>query len=225
MTIPLVFFNEKNLLATGDRWIWLYEIEVPTSPETRYRFVRDMEQVTFRGNIYYPFPVSHSPIKEDIEGSLPTISLTVSNISREVMSTLENYSGLIGQPVRIILTHELALSTGAAVAEHDFKILGTTATDQAVSAKLGDISLYEVTVPATRMLKHYCRHQYRGSGCGYAVDPADANYIATCDKTLDGPNGCSVHGTSESDAGVAVVHPDRFGGFPGIPTPTTGGAL
>lgn len=225
MTLPAIFFQEKNLLATGERWIWLYELEVPTDPATRYRFVRDPQQVTFRGNIYYPFPIAHSTVKEDAEGNLPVMTVTVSSVSREIISTLESYRGLVGQPFRIILTHELALVAGTALAQHDFKILGTTASATAVSAKLGDVSLYDVSIPGTRMLKHYCRHQYRGGACGYSVDEADANYLSSCDKTLDGPNGCTFHGASETSASVPVIHPERFGGFPGIPTPTTGGAF
>lgn len=225
MSTPTIFFREKNLLATGERWIWLYEIEVPTDPVTRYRFVRDPEQVTFRKNIYYPFPISHNAVSEDIEGNLPTVGLTVSNVSREVISTLESYSGLVGQPARIILTHELALTSGSSIAEHDFKILSTHVDVSSVSAQLGDVSLYETTIPGTRMIKHYCRHQYRGGACGYSVDISDDDYLASCDKTFDGPNGCEAHGTSETDAGVPVIHPERFGGFPGIPTPTTGGAF
>ena len=39
----------KNALATGSRFVWLYEIEVPTATPTRYRFFAQMEPVTFRG--------------------------------------------------------------------------------------------------------------------------------------------------------------------------------
>ena len=223
--IPGSAFAEKNKLATGARFIWLYEIEVPTATATRYRLTSNPDSVTFRGNTYSPFPIAHSEVKQDSEGNLPTITMTVSNVSREVIATLENHAGLIGQPVRIMLVHELSLLTNDAVIEQDFKITGSTANDQSVTAQLGDISLYESTVPGHRMMRLYCRHQYRSADCGYSVDSAHANYLSTCDKTLNGPNGCEVHGTSETAAGVTKVHPDRFGGFPGIPAPTTEGTI
>tara|TARA_Y100000310_G_scaffold336739_1_gene422112 strand:- start:20565 stop:21254 length:690 start_codon:yes stop_codon:yes gene_type:complete len=223
--VDAFFMAEKNLLATGNQWIWLYEIEVPTEPITRYRFVRTQEQVTFRSNVYYPFPITHTVMRDTESGDLPSITLTVSNVSREVLGTLESYQGLIGQPVRILLTNMGALLTDNAIIEHDFRILTMTATEEACAAQLGDISMYESYFPRQRMMRQFCRHQYRTAPCGYAVDEADANYLATCDKSLDGANGCTIHGDSETAAGVAVVHPNRFGGFPGIPTPTTQGSI
>lgn len=216
---------EKNLLATGNEWVWLYEIEVPTDPPTRYRFVGTPQQVNFRGNTYYPFPITHTVMKSTDSGSLPSITLTASNVSREIIATLESYQGLIGQPARIILANMGSLSSGQGAVEHDFRVMTMTATEEACAASLGDISLYETFFPGQRMMRHFCRHQYRGSACGYSVASGDANYLATCDKSLDGANGCEVHGDSETLAGTAVIHPDRFGGFPGIPTPTTEGSV
>ena len=223
--VDAFFMLEKNLLATGQQWVWLYEIGVPTDPPTRYRFVRTPEAVTFRGNVYSPFPIVHSVMRETNAGDLPSITMTASNVSREIIATLESHNGLIDQPVRIILTNMGSLSTDRAILEHDFKILTMTVTGEAAAAQLGDISLYETNFPDQRMMRHACRHQYRSSGCGYSVDSADANYLSGCDKTLDGANGCTVHGASETAAGAPVIHPDRFGGFPGIPTPTTQGSI
>jgi len=216
---------EKNLLATGGQWVWLYEAEVPTDPPTRYRFVRAQQQITFRGHIYYPFPIVHTIMRQTESGDLPSITVTVSNVSREIIATLESHGGLIGQPFRILLVNMAALTTDKAVIEQDFRMMTMTATDEAVATQLGDISLYETFFPGQRMMRHFCRHQYRAAACGYAVSSGDANYLATCDKSLDGLNGCQAHGDSETAAGVAVVHPDRFGGFPGIPTPTTEGSV
>jgi len=225
-TVDPFLMAEKNLLATGNQWIWLYEIEVPTDPATRYRFIRSPQQITFRGNIYYPFPIMHDVMKESDSGNLPSLTLTVSNVSREIIATLESHNGLIGQPVRIILTNLAGYAQGQRMLEEDFRIMAMTAGEKACTAQLGDISLYETFFPAQRMMRHYCRHQYRSAACGYNVDVGDGAYLATCDKSLDGPNGCEVHGASETSAGMdPAVHPDRFGGFPGIPTPTTEGSI
>ena len=221
--VPSIAFLEKNLLATGERFVWLYEVEVPTSTPTRYRFVRDNEAVTFRGNVYSPFPITHNETKADDRGNLPTVELTVSNVSRELMSNLNTYGGLVGQPVRLILTHALAIVTGEDIWQHDYKIIKTTANETAVTATLGDLNLYDAKIPAQRMMRFYCRHQYMDAFCGYAVDSSHANFLASCDKTLEGANGCKAHGISEAAAGIPSIPPERFGGFPGIPEQTTGG--
>ena len=220
-----VFFQEKNALASGVSWLWLYEVEVPTNPATRYRMTTLRRQVQFRGNTYYPFPVTHTAVRLNEKGDLPRVQLTVSNVSRELMATLNSYQGLVGQPVRIMLTCESALATDQPLVEQDFRILATNATAEGITADIADQDMYAATLPKQRLLKNFCRHQYRSAACGYAVDPSNGNFLSGCDKSLSGPNGCKVHGASESSAGVAVVHPARFGGFPGIPTPTTEGGV
>ena len=223
--VPSIAFIEKNLLATGQKFGWLYEIEVPTNPPTRYRFVRDQTPVTFRGIVYSPFPITHSETRSDAKGNLPTITLTASNVTREIVSVLNTYNGLVGQPVRIILTHDLALPTSHSVWEHDYQIRDLSINEEAVSATLGDVHIFEAKIPGQTMLRFYCRHQYMDAHCGYAVGSGDANYLSTCDKSLSGANGCRVHGVSEGLAGLPNLHPERFGGFPGIPEQTTTGGL
>ena len=224
--IPPALMAEKNLLASSEEWLWLYEVEVPTSPPTMYRMVRSTAQVEFRGNLYYPFPIGHSVSREDSTGDLPSVSLTISNVTREVMAVLEEHSGLIGQPVKIICTTRgSAGGSDGAMSESLFKIMGTKATDSAISVSLSDTPLYDTQFPAQRMMRNYCRHQYRSAGCGYIVHPSDSNFVATCDKSLSGPKGCEMHGASEAAALIAVVHPERFGGFPGIPAATMGGGI
>ena len=222
MTPPINYDNFaalsgfKNALATGSRFVWLYEIEVPTATPTRYRFCAQTEPVTFRNNDYSPFPITHNVMKEGATGDLPNLTMTVSNISREIAGTLESYNGLIGQAVKIMLV--LAVNSydtapqfpEQAVLEWDFKITSMSIDAQAASATLGDISLYEVNVPKNRISKRYCRFKYRDADCGYTGE------LSNCDKSLEGPMGCKAHGADSDD------HPERFGGFPGAPTKKTG---
>ena len=100
----------------------------------------------------------------------------------------------------------------AAVLEWDFKITAMVTTAQGASAQLGDISLYDVFVPASRIGKRYCRFKYKDDACAYT------GALPTCDKSLDGPNGCIAHGDDGN-------HPERFGGFPGVPVKSTGGLI
>jgi len=206
----------KNALATGSRFVWLYEIQVPTATPTRYRFCAQTEPVTFDGNEYSPFPITHDVMKEGQTGDLPTLNLTVSNVSREIAGTLESYNGLIGQPVKIMLVLSVnSYDTSPqfpeqAILEWDFKITAMSISAEGASATLGDISLYEVHVPKNRISKRYCRFKYRDADCGYTGE------LSNCDKSLEGPMGCKAHGADSS------IHPARFGGFPGAPTKKTG---
>lgn len=224
--IPIEILEEKNQLATLERFIWLYELVVPTDPPTRYRLTRGPEAVSYRGFSYSPFPVSHEMITRDREGNLPETTLTVSNVSREIIQTFEAHEGLVGQEVKIILAHSLTSGAdGVPVAEETFRVIQSAADAKAATLTLGTRSLFDQKVPKTRMMRTHCRHQYRSPECGYSLDESDPNFISTCDKSLSGPNGCKVHGASYTAAGETPIHPERFGGFPGIPVRQTGGRI
>ena len=158
-------------------------------------------------------------MKEGADGDLPTLALTVSNVSREIGGTLESYNGLIGQRVKIMLvlmTENQETSPQDplnAILEWDFKITSMAATAEGATAQLGDISLYNVFMPSSRIAKRYCRFKYRDAACGYEGE------FPTCDKSLDGPNGCQAHSFD------SAAHPDRFGGFPGVPIKKAGGLI
>lgn len=223
--VPTAVLADKNQLATLERFIWLYEITVPTDPITVYRLTRQPEAIEFEGNTFSPFPISHSTTERDAAGDLPSTGLVVSNMSREVIATLENHDGLIGSTVRIILTHSLVTGASLLVGEEEFEILTSSATVDAVNFTLGSTNIFDSKIPKQRMARFHCRHIYQSAECGYSLDNSDPNYLSSCDKTLSGLNGCEKHGQSYTDAGLTPIHPDRYGGFPGIPTPTTGGGI
>lgn len=216
---------EKNELVTSQPWVWLYEIEVPSDPPTRYRLCASSQQISFRGNLYYPFPVKHGSMAQGDAGDQVSLSITISNISREISYILDANSGLINQPCRVLLVNKADLSAGRAVIEQDFFIQTSRVSDESVSMQLGVSNLYDSNFPAQRLVRNYCRHQYRGAACGYAVSPSSPYFLSGCDKSFDGTNGCQAHGASEEQAGVPVVHPKRFGGFRGIPVQSTRGYI
>ena len=53
-----------------------------------------------------------------------------------------------------------------------------------------------------------CSYGYKSAACGYTGGLDD------CDKTYDGPMGCTQHGIDEHARGAPKIHPERFGGFP-----------
>lgn len=218
-------FEAAHRLDSIAPFVWLYEVEVPTVPQTRYRLAgRYPQQVTFRGNIYYPFPVTHSVQTETTEADLNETSLTIGNVGRQVITNLELYDGFVGQPARIMLVNSLDLASGTAAIEQDFTIRDVSFDEEVVTFKLAVYNLYRTIFPSRRLMRGFCRFQYRGMACGYAV-PTGSGGLATCDKTYDGANGCIVHGANEVAQGFTQLHPQRFGGFQGIPRPVLGGGL
>jgi len=226
MPIPLSAHvaTDKNELASSDAYVWLYEIEVPTTPPTRYRLAKRSEAVSFRGLTYSPAPITHSTVTEDTKADLPRITMTIANVSREVSSATESYAGLIGQPVRIMLVSIADMASGNAIIEQDFAIASANLSEAAATFDLRLFNAYRINIPGGRLSRLACRFKYRSERCGYALAEADGG-LATCDKSFDGANGCQVHGDSYTSAGLAPVHPQRYGGERGIPKREQAGGL
>ena len=186
-------------------FVWLFEVEVPTVPPSRARLCRYSEAIEYGVNSagapinYEPFPFSVEKIDEDSEATLPSIAISVSNVTREIQALLEAYGGLIGQATRLQLVNTTALGSPPLLM-YDGEVVSLTASEAAVVFEVAAFRLARQPVPSKRALSDFCRFKYKGGRCGYT------GALPTCDKVLGGENGCEAHSNQE-----------RFGGFPSMP--------
>jgi len=200
---------------------WFVEIEIPIVGQV-IRMVNNTKAVTYLTD-QAAQPIEWSPgnfqvenLKADAEGNISSIAISVQNVTREIQAWLEHFAGLQGSPVRLILASQAELAVEAPIIDYRGEILFSSSTAEVVTFEVGQFNLQRRFFPAKRIQRDFCRHAYAGVRCGYAVPMTSANYLPTCDKTKDGVNGCTVHGLSEQDEGLTVLHPRRFGGFPGL---------
>ncbi len=106
----------------------------------------------------------------------------------------------------------------------DLTIRDLSINQDSISAKLAVYNLYRTSFPKNRLQRGHCRFGYRSAKCGYNI-PVETGGLPTCDKSLDGPNGCEAHGANEASLGEPVIHPSRFGGAPSIPRQRQGGIV
>lgn len=218
---------QVNRLEIAEPFVWLLEIEVPTDPPTRYRLNNSNQSLEFGTDgdgapmFYYPFPFEVGVIQRDAEGGQFNMTVSASNISREIQASIEAYTGLIGQPVRIALISKALLAANKPILDFKGEILTHVASATEVSMEVGEPSSYKRKFPALRVLPHVCSFDYGGLLCGY--DTTRSGALATCSKFLEGENGCREHGDDEEAAGLTVRHPARFGGYPGVPRATGAG--
>lgn len=207
----------------------MLEVEVGSAPVTRYRFVHSPESVTFGQSstgeplVYSPGSFEVNAISQDNRGTQQQLRIQVQNLTREAQAAIELYEGLVGSEVRVLIVHRSRLSRGKPAFEWVGEILQTDSVQDSVSITAGQYSLQARTFPSNKVNRKRCRHEYAGPVCGYAVPASDPAYLPTCDFSLDGPNGCNVHGDSEDAAAGAFIvriHPERFGAFPGTPRRT-----
>ena len=223
MTQPLtdVATARSRQLAEQYPWVWLYEVEVPTTPPTRYRLTNYDAEITFGAAtdgtplVYTPFPVVQTNLEQNAEGDLPQIQLQVSNESLFIRSILEDYDGLVGQPIVVKLVHTLELEVASAAVRFDGQIVSCSATFDRVSWNVSALSLTQAVLPGQRYIRGHCRFRYGDERCGYDLTNSTlATAHPACSKSLE---ACELRGDEEVAAGLLRQHPARFGGWPGIP--------
>lgn len=200
---------EKNKLHQTSPWIWLLEVEV--SDTEAVRLASYQQDVTFAGDLYYAFPFVVGAIRQNAEGQTPTLNLTIPNVTREVQVVLDANAGLTRRKLWVRLVHADYLADGDAKIEERLTIQQAIATDEAVSFKLGRTDLTTTQVPKRRYIRSYCTFIFTEAGCDYT-----SGLVPTCDHTLNGKRGCTVHGDADVAEGLKRRHPTRFGGFPNL---------
>lgn len=176
-------------------------IRIANSPPSASTDAEDGNGFTFQGNYYQPAQFDIQ-VKE-AAGEIPTVTLSVSDVTGIVRTYMDAYQGGVGFLVRlsVVWFSTLSLPAGEQRAEIDENFIVTDASvnNRDVSLGLGAPNLLSISFPRRRQTRDFCQWAYKGVQCKY-VGP-----LAECDRTLQGPNGCATHNNTIN-----------FGGFPGI---------
>lgn len=187
----------KNTLHSDGAWILLLEIQV-AGLSTVLRVCRNTADITWNGYTWVAFPFELGDISEDSKGTLPSVELKVSNVTRTLQYYLEQANGGVQSKVVLRVVHSKNLGLTSPELEEMFSVTKVAVDAMWVTFTLGMNYPSGVRRPLRRFLKNFCPFKYKGIECG-----ATSNY-PTCDKTLA---SCRTRGNSK-----------RFGGEPGIPS-------
>lgn len=196
-TLNASLILEKNKLASASPWIILFEIEIDDS--TTLRLAAYLEDVTFDSNTYTAFPAIVDALKEDSQGKLNTLNISVANINRTISAYVEN-NNMLGRDVTIKIVNSAYLTDNTAYISFTYRVNKIHISDEVAVFELGHENLFLMNLPRQRYVRTKCRHAYKDSRCGYT------GAMLTCDYTLDGANGCREHDNTLN-----------FGGAPALP--------
>lgn len=231
MTRPLQpeMARRASLLRDESAWLWLFEIEIPTDPATRYRLAANTSTVYFGADSegepipYYPFPIAHAGIIATSAGDLPVIEVTAANPDRILSNAIDTYDGLIGQRAKVLLVNSTDLSNPESKVEWDAEVMGCACSSRAVTMRLSSFSLVERKIPPHRISSRSCEWSLGDANCGYSIPTSPGETVgtgfSTCPKHLV---ACEERGDDEDARGLTRLHPRRFGGAPGIPRQSRG---
>lgn len=215
----------KNQLAPNLRVAWLLEVEVPTTPATRFRLTSNADAIqrgvnTSSGEplIWSPFPLAIGTFTENAKGDLKGTRVNIGNASLEMLEELEAYEGLIGQPAVVRLVPATGPYEPSAERRYDGVITHVLVKQGVISATIGQPNVTKRQFPTHRFLADHCGvNQFGGVRCGYSIPAGATNVVGGgfnfCPMTL---KGCTERGDDEVARSLPRLHPLRFDNCPGI---------
>ena len=199
-SISLASSVEKARLDSGIPYLILADIEVRdenTLLQETIRIVKNDEEFVHQGLRYLPtiFDLSYT---EEI-GRLASAEININDFTRALRQKEAEYGGApSGFKVRIKVVNSATPDSEPEFSLY-YDVKSSNATEYQVTWSLGADNILSYAFPIHKQYRDRCRFRYRGNDCAYSGS------LETCDYTLDGPNGCSVHDNTH-----------RFGGFPGL---------
>lgn len=191
---------EKNKLYSSTPFVILVDLQVidPTTGTTvtTLYLARNNEDVVYGGNTYLKANFEFQ--YEATAGEFPSVSISVNDMTNAIQAIMQNYGGGVGSTLTIYVVNTDQLDQPADNIEY-FDVLGARAANYVVQWTLGGENILSRQFPKRKQFKNRCNWRYKGTECGYA------GVLDSCDLSLDGANGCSVHNNSAN-----------YGGFPGI---------
>jgi len=196
LTISTQAIAEKNKLSSSDPWLILLEIARPG--EEPLRVVWNTENITWQGVEWIAFPFRLGDVEETKAAEVPAVSLTVYDIKRYLIPTIDELDGGIGAEVIVYIVHSAYLDNDTPELEMAFEIIEThIGHDCSITFKLGAENLLHYRNPPDRYLQGHCRYkEFKGSLCGYTGSETE------CNRTFE---RCRELGNAKN-----------FGGFPGV---------
>jgi lambda family phage minor tail protein L len=191
--LPAGLVLEKNKLAQNSAWLILLHINIQGNHEY---LVRNNESVTYDGQIYDPFAFELDSTKQESKGKIPTVSLSVSNVTRLFASLLELYDGGVGATVVITVVNSELLTENYSELEITYDVLATEVTEEWVVFTLGAPNPLRQRFPKYRYISGHCNWQFESYECGYTGEDE------TCLRTLE--------------ACQAKLNSEHYGGFLGL---------
>ena len=206
-----------NLLAARSgpevQEVWLWEIDVPTTPAATLYFAEAQEAVTYRGHEYVSWPIKRGEMSESTNGEIGKVQVSFGLLSADMAGLVQLYSGLEGCAVRVLQV--------LALADNDACIIDTYRIDKwAVSPDRTTVawtlataySILQPELPPRKYSRLHCRWRYKGHRCWLVQ--ADGTYVAPAGFVAGSPDTCKM---TTADC---VRHNNllRRGTFPSVPS-------
>lgn len=190
-----VFVEEKNL--EENKPIVLYELNYEGS---NWLYLAEYdEDVTFDGQVYTAFPISHESVSENVGGEVDSVRVKVANVNREIQVYIEQYDAFRGKSIIIKLVWANQLADADAYIQDEFFVDKVVSDENVTEFTLtSKFDVLDIDLPLRKYSRHFCSWVFKSVECGYS------GAEVTCNLSLA---RCRV-----------LNNVLRFGSFPSIPS-------
>jgi phage-related protein len=174
LTLDSALIDEKNRLHSRSPWVWLLSITLPDT--TTLYFARNVDAVTYGGNVYNPTYFGITGLEFASDGAIPRVRLRVANPGRLVSEKIE--PDIEGQTVTLIKVHTGNLSADYTDLTQTFSVVGAEDDDEYVYLRLGPPNLLNRDFPLHELRAYLCDHVFQDLYC------ADVSAFTECDGSI-----------------------------------------
>lgn len=134
-------------------WVWMFEAVITTA--VALRFVRNPVDLNFGTDgsgaaiTFRALNFNIGSYRQDTDGSILALEVSVSNVSREVQAVLEHHD-MIGKSARIMLVNASELDSVVPYWSAEGNIISATVTPKAAGLRIGQPVLQTRNFPAER---------------------------------------------------------------------------
>jgi len=169
--IPGEMQEDLIITNTGGAWFWLCEIAVP-GYATKYK-ARNTEDVTYGEQKYDRFNFDFSEQIFSSDGSIPRVTLRVSqDINREIETIINETQGAAGTEIKLIKVCEKYLDTPIPALAADYDNLTSESDTDWVTFTLGMpnplTQRFPLEIQSSSMCNECAPSKFKGPKCQYA---------------------------------------------------------
>ncbi len=180
----------------------LYELTMLSGVILRY--AQADQDIVFDGKTYdSSVPIEKEAVRSSTEGGIDNVRVAIANADQNITLILAQNDGLRGARLVIFTVFDGLLGDpDNKIVTFDGRIVAVKVTNSMVLFEvLSVLDVQYKTLPGRIFRADRCQWIYKEvDTCKYAGE------LSTCDKVLEGENGCRAHDNVKN-----------FGGFPGIP--------
>jgi len=172
--------RENSKLSTSSAWVVLFELRVGATAADYIRYAANNADVVFGGYTYLKSNLKVDSVRATSKGELPSLNVSVENVSLGLNSSLESYDGFVDYDVAVYRVNSAYLAEDYTALTTVYSIMAVEEDEEWITFTLGGVNPLRKRYPSRRFLPQHCNWAefFKGVECKYtgAEEICDGSY-------------------------------------------------